>query len=135
MSTSIASRLTTVRNGFFSVPARRSGRVVCRVSSYASVWAWRAPRKGDRPSPACLFFPSCTLHTASGMQEAARFLGWPATLKKGRDCACFADGPMSTLADAWVCKVQLPAGIRTADAHEQLRAAHSLAFEAMCHAY
>jgi hypothetical protein len=43
---------------FLSVPASFSGRVVLRAHRSGSVWAWRAVRRGDRPSPACLFLPA-----------------------------------------------------------------------------
>lgn len=112
---------------FFSVPARHNGRVVCRLSGFGAVWAWRAPRSGQRPSPACLFFSAATLHGASGIQAAARVLGWCAWLKPGNACAVWSAGPLAAQCPPWACKVELPAGLSAAEAHAQLNAAYTIA--------
>jgi hypothetical protein len=108
---------------FFSVPARFSGRVVCRVHSRGSVWAWRAPRSGDRPSPACLFLPACHQGRAQAFAVCAGHLGWPAEVKPGSACAVWRSGPLASSAPAWACKVRLPSGLSASVARAQLRAA------------
>jgi hypothetical protein len=109
--------------GFFSVQARFSGRVVCRVSSRGSVWAWRAPSKGQRPSPACLFLPARFEGTARAFAVCAGHLGWSAEVKPGSACAVWRSGPLASSTPAWACKVWLPSGLPCAVARAQLRAA------------
>jgi hypothetical protein len=58
-----------------SVPASFSGRVVLRAHRSGSVWAWRAVRRGDRPSPACLFLPAPSRGVALRWAACARFPG------------------------------------------------------------
>ena len=113
----------SVSSSFFSVPARSSGRVVARVSARGAVWAWRAPRKGERPSPACLFLPARIKGAALSFAACARFVGWSAAVKPGVACAVWQSGPLAAAAPAWVCKVRLPAGVSASQARAQLRAA------------
>lgn len=110
-----------VSSSFFSVPARFSGRVVCRAHSKGSVWAWRAPRAGQRPAPACLFFPASSPEVARRLARCAASLGWSAVVRPGSACAVWASGP----APAWAVKVRLPLGVSAAAARVQLRAAWS----------
>ena len=110
---------------FFSVPARFSGRVVARVHSRGSVWAWRAPRKGERPSPACLFFRASSKGLALQLAACARFVGWVSEVRPGAACAVWAAGPLAGAAPAWACKIRLPAGVSAAAARAELRAAWS----------
>jgi hypothetical protein len=108
---------------FFSVPARHSGRVVARVSARGAVWAWRAPSKGQRPSPACLFLPARHHGTARAFAICAGHLGWRAEVKPGSSCAVWRSGPLASSAPAWACKVRLPSGLSAGAARAQLRAA------------
>jgi len=109
--------------GFFSVSARFSGSVVCRVSRSGWVWAWRAPRAGQRPSPACLFVPFGSRPAAVRLARAAAVLGWSAWVRPGAGCACWASGPLAGAAPAFAVKVRLPLGVRAAAGRAALRAA------------
>jgi hypothetical protein len=108
---------------FFSVAARFSGRVVVRVSARGAVWAWRAPRSGDRPAPACLFLPARSQARAGAYAAVARVCGWVAEVRPGSACAVWRSGPLAGSAPAWACKVRLPAGLSASAARTQLRAA------------
>ncbi|MFB1503344.1 hypothetical protein [Thiocapsa sp. C2-2m] len=109
--------------GFFSVPARHAGRVIARVSANGSVWAWRAVRKGDRPSPACLFVP-CRNHAhAVAVAACAKVQGWQVQTKPGTACAVYRNGPLSASAPPLAVKVRLPLGASASAARCLLRAA------------
>lgn len=108
---------------FFSVPARFSGRVVCRVCARGAVWAWRAPSAGHRPSPACLFLPARQPSQARAFALCARSLGWSVQVKPGRACAVWRSGPLASAVPPWAVKVRLPAGLPAGAARAQLRAA------------
>lgn len=110
-------------SGFFSVSARFNGRVVCRANARGSVWAWRAPSAGQRPSPACLFLPAVRVSHAQAFAACAAALGWRAEVRPGSGCACWASGPLSASAPRWAVKLWLPAGVRAGAARAQLRAA------------
>ena len=110
-------------SGFFSVAARFSGRVVCRVGARGVVWAWRAPRAGERPSPACLFIGARTRSRASAYCAVARSLGWVAELRAGTGCAVWSSGPLAAGAPPFACKVRLPSGVSACAARSALRAA------------
>lgn len=100
----------SVANRFFSVPARFSGRCVARVhSATRSVWVWRAPRAGQAPSPACLFWPVSDMAAASGLALAAGALGLSALVKAPSSCAVFSSGPLVGFASGPVVKIELPA--------------------------
>lgn len=99
---------------FLSVPASFSGRVVLRAHRSGSVWAWRAVRRGDRPSPACLFVPAPSRGLALRWATCAAFLGWSASVRVGAGCAVWRSGPLAAAAPAWACKVVLPAGTSAA---------------------
>lgn len=102
MAASLADR-------FFSVPARFSGRCVARIhTATRSVWVWRAPRAGQRPSPACLFWPVADMAAASGLALAAGELGLPALVKPASSCAVFSSGPLVGFASGPVVKIELP---------------------------
>ena len=108
---------------FFSVPARFSGRVVCRANARGSVWAWRAPSAGQRPSPACLFIPARGQGPAQAFAICAASLGWRVLVRRGAGCACWAAGPLASRCPPWAVKVWLPAGLSAGAARAQLRAA------------
>ncbi len=110
-------------SAFFSVPARFSGRVVCRLSLSGSVWAWRAPSAGQRPSPACLFVPFSSQAPAVQLARAAASLGWSAAVRPGAGCACWASGPLVAVAPPFAVKVRLPSGVSAAQARASLRSA------------
>ena len=110
-------------SAFFSVPARFSGRVVCRLGLGGSVWAWRAPSSGQRPSPACLFVPFSSQVAAVRLARAAVSLGWSAVVRAGSGCACWASGPLAASAPAFAVKVRLPPGVSAAQARAALRSA------------
>lgn len=112
-----------VLSGFFSVSARFNGRVVCRANARGSVWAWRAPSGGQRPSPACLFLPAARVSQARAFAACAAALGWRAEVRPGSGCACWASGPLAASAPRWAVKLWLPAGVRARAARAQLRAA------------
>lgn len=102
MSSQLSSR-------FFSVPARFSGRCVARVhSATRSVWVWRAPRAGQHPSPACLFWPLSDMPSASGLACAAGAMGLRALVKPASSCAVFSSGPLVGFASGPVVKIELP---------------------------
>ncbi|NCC94241.1 MAG: hypothetical protein EOM10_13320 [Opitutae bacterium] len=109
--------------GFFSVQARHAGRVIARASANGLVWAWRAVRKGDRPSPACLFVPCNNPSHAAAVAACAKIQGWQAQTKPGTACAVYRTGPLSAAPPPLAVKVRLPAGISSAAARAQLRAA------------
>ncbi|MEA3644058.1 MAG: hypothetical protein VBE63_29665, partial [Lamprobacter sp.] len=69
--------------GFFSVPARFNGRILCRTNARGSVWAWRAPAAGQLPSPACLFIPAQQRAQAQRLAQSAASLGWHAAVRNG----------------------------------------------------
>jgi hypothetical protein len=106
---------------FFSVAARINGRVVCRVCSSGAVWAWRAPRAGQRPSPRCLFLPASWQGAARAYAVTAKSLGWRAIVKPGKACAVWQSGPLAASAPAWACKVWVPVGLSASVARAQLR--------------
>ena len=115
---------------FLSVPASFSGRVVLRAHRSGSVWAWRAVRRGDRPSPACLFLPAPSRGVALRLAACARYLGWAAYVRVGVGCAVWRAGPLSASAPAWACKVVLPSGVSAAAGRAALaRADLSLALQ------
>lgn len=109
--------------GFFAVQARHAGRVIARVSANGSVWAWRAVRKGDRPSPACLFVPARNPAHAAAVAACAKAQGWQTQTKPGKACAVYRTGPLSSAPPPLAVKVRLPAGISSVVARAQLRAA------------
>lgn len=115
--------MNSIASRFFSVPARFGGRVIARVSARGAVWAWRAPRGGERPSPACLFLPARHVASAQTFAVCARHLGWVAEVKPGSACAVWATGPLASSAPAWACKVRLPADLSASAARAELRAA------------
>ena len=119
----IAPAPVTAPRGFFSVPARHAGRVVARVSSSGLVWAWRAVRKGDRPSPRCLFVPSRNASHAAAVAACVKAQGWQAQTKPGSACAVYRTGPLSFAPPPFAVKVRLPAGVSSSVARAQLRAA------------
>lgn len=108
---------------FCSVPARFSGRVVCRAHSRGSVWALRMPRAGERVPPACLFLPASRLQLAQAFAALARGLGWRAEVRPGSVCAVWRAGPLAAVCPAFAVKIWLPAGVSAAQARAQLRAA------------
>ena len=115
---------------FVSVPASFSGRVVLRAHRSGSVWAWRAVRRGDRPSPACLFLPAPSRGLALRWAACARFLGWSASVRVGVGCAVWRSGPLAAAAPAWACKVLLPADTSAAAGRAALaRADRALALQ------
>lgn len=108
-------------SGFFSVPARFNGAVVCRLHAPSrSIWAWRAPRAGQRPSAPCLFVPLKSQGTANRLAQAAAALGYRAWVKPGRTCAVYQALPLSASLPPWACKVELPAGVTAAAARAAL---------------
>ena len=110
---------------FFMVPARFNGRIVARLhASSRSIWAWRAPRAGQLPSAPCLFVPLQSQHTAARLAQVAMGLGFQAWVKPGYRCAVYQALPLSQSQPAWVCKVQLPAGVTAAAARARLGAAY-----------
>lgn len=109
-------------SGFFSVPARHAGRVVARLHASGSVWAWRAVRKGDRPSPACLFVPARDPLMASLVEACAKAQGWQALTKPGDACAVFREGPLAASAPPLAVKIHLPGGLSSSIARSRLRA-------------
>lgn len=118
------SSSSSYANCFFSVPARFSGRVVARIhGATRSVWAWRAPRSGELPSPACLFVGFHSTNGAARLATAAARLGWRAWVKAGASCAVFATGPLAATAPPWACKVQLPPHLSATAARLALGAA------------
>ena len=108
---------------FFAVAARFNGSVVCRASSAGVVWARRAPRSGQRPSPACLFIPFGSQVAALRLAKAASALGWSVWVRPGSGCACWASGPLAGSAPAFAVKVRLPPGVSAASGRAALRAA------------
>ena len=111
----------SVSSGFFSVPARFGGHVIARVHAPThSVWAWRAPRAGERVSPACLFWPVSHAHAASALARAAVSLGMSAVVKPASSCAVFATGPMAGWHSGPVVKVRLPGKTKAASARRAL---------------
>ena len=113
-SSSLSSR-------FFSFPARFAGRCVARVHRAThSVWVWRAPRAGDRPSPACIFFPCRDQYSASALAQLARVRGLRATVKAADACAVFCAGPLAGRAHGPVCKVEIPPHLAAADVRDLL---------------
>jgi hypothetical protein len=119
---SLPSPTTTLR-GFFSVPARHSGRVVVRASSNGLLWAWRAVRKGDRPSPACLFIPCRNPAHALAVAAVARSLRLRTDTRPGTACAVFRSGPLAPSAPPLAVKIWLPSGIPARSIRADLRAA------------
>lgn len=113
----------SLTRGFFSVPARHAGRVVARVSASGLVWAWRAVRKGQRPSPHCLFVPSRNASHAAAVVACVKAQGWQAQTKPGTACAVYRTGPLSSAPPPLAVKVRLPAGVSSSVARAQLRAA------------
>ncbi len=109
------------RSGVFSVPARFSGAVVCRVSCSGWVWAWRAFGSGQQPSPACLFVPFGSQVAAVRLARCAVRLGWLAWVRPGSGCACWSAGPLSAWAPPFAVKVQLPLGVSAKAAGVALR--------------
>lgn len=110
-------------SSFFSVPARHSGRVVARQHRAGSVWAWRAPSAGHRPSPACLFLPARTQERARLFCQLAAQCGFSASVRRGGACAIWAPtSPLHAVRPAWAVKVVLPAGITATQARAKLRA-------------
>lgn len=112
-----------IPRGFFAVQARHAGRVIARVSANGSVWAWRAMRKGDRPSPACLFVPCSNPAHAAAVAACAKTHGFRVETKPGSACAVYRTGPLSSAPPPLAVKVRLPAGISSSVARAQLRAA------------
>lgn len=108
--------------GFFSVPARHAGRVVARVSSSGLVWAWRAVRKGDRPSPACLFVPCTNPAHAAAVASCAKVHGFRVETKPGNACAVYRTGPLAEAPPLLAVKIRLPSGVSCAVASSRLRA-------------
>jgi hypothetical protein len=120
---STAQQVATAPRGFFSVPARHAGHIVARASSNGLVWAWRAMRKGDRPSPACLFVPSLNPAHAAAVAACAKAAGLPSQTKPASACAVYRTGPLSSAAPPLAVKVRLPYGVSSSVARAQLRAA------------
>jgi hypothetical protein len=118
MSTSSAAVSHLSR--FFSVPARIKGRVVCRLARSGIVWAWRAPRAGQQPSPAALFIPCPSFTSAAAVAKAAGYLGWSPVIKAGTSCACYQAGPLAADPPPYVVKVILPANIRAAQGAQRV---------------
>lgn len=108
---------------FFSVPARFDGRVVCRMCLKGSVWAWRAPRADQRPSPACLFIPAGSEGFARLYRLCATSIGWRAEIRPGKACAVYQSGPLAARVPPYAVKVWLPVGLSSSAARDQLRAA------------
>lgn len=125
------SASTSAASSFASVPASFRGRVVFRVHrASGSVWAWRAVRRGDRPSPACLFLPAASQGAALRHRACASFLRYRSAIKPGRLCAIWRSGPLAASAPAWACKVWLPDGVSAADGRAALaRASLALALQ------
>jgi hypothetical protein len=112
-----------IPRGFFSVQARHAGRVIARVGASGSVWAWRAVRKGDRPSPACLFVPCRNRAHAVAVAACAKVRGFRVETKPGNACAVYRTGPLSSAPPPLAVKVRLPLGASASVARAQLRAA------------
>lgn len=110
-------------SSFFSVPARFSGRVVCRVNARGQVWAWRAPRAGQRPGPACLFWPAGSAAQAKLWASAAARAGLVATVRPGSACACWSSGPLAAAAPPFAVKVELNPGQTAAAAKVAVKTA------------
>jgi hypothetical protein len=125
-----ARKLAGLPTGFFSVPARFNGRVVCRVSASGSVYAWRAPSANQRPSPRAVFLPASSEQAARRFALAAKAAGLSATYKPGTACACFRCGPLAAAAPAWATKVIIPAGYSAHDAKRMIRQAWNNAHQA-----
>ena len=126
----VAMSASSSASRFLSVPASFSGRVVLRAHRSGSVWAWRAVRRGDRPSPACLFLPAPSRSVALRWAACARFLGWSASVRVGVGCAVWRSGPLAAAAPAWACKVLLPADTSAAAGRAALaRADRALALQ------
>jgi len=119
---STAQQLATAPRGFFSVPARHAGHVVARASSNGLVWAWRAMRKGDRPSPACLFVPSLNSAHAAAVAACAKAAGLPSQTKPASACAVYRTGPLAASPPLLAVKIRLPSGVSCAVARSRLRA-------------
>jgi hypothetical protein len=109
--------------GFFAVQARHAGRVIARVNANGSVWAWRAVRNGDRPSPACLFVPCANSAHAAAVVACAKVHGFRVETKPGSACAVYRTGPLSSAPPPLAVKVRLPLGASALAARGQLRAA------------
>ncbi|CAK0740883.1 hypothetical protein CCP4SC76_1070006 [Gammaproteobacteria bacterium] len=104
-------------SGFFSVPARFNGRVVCRASARGSVWAWRAPSQGHQPSPACVFVPAANREQAQALAARASLAGFVTEIKPGVLCAVYGpSSPIAGQAPVWAVKVRLPLGCTLAQA-------------------
>lgn len=110
--------------GFFSVPARHAGRVVARANRSGSVWAWRVPRQGDRPSPVCLFVPVRNRAHAIAVAACAKVVGYRVDIRPGHACAIYRSGPLASTAPALAVKVCLPSGVKASAARARLRAAY-----------
>lgn len=108
--------------GFFSVPARFNGRILCRANARGSVWAWRAPSAGQLPSPACLFVPARQRAQALRFAQSAAALGWQASIREGSCFAVWQSGPLASVAPPLGVKVRLPPGVSASSARAQLRA-------------
>ena len=106
---------------FFSVPARFNGRVLCRLNARGSVWAWRAPSAGHRPSPACLFLPARSHAQAHQWARAAAACGWPAVVRPGSAFAVWQHGPLANSPPNLAVKIRLPLGLSASTARTQLR--------------
>jgi hypothetical protein len=119
----LAPATVSTRRGFFSVPARHAGHVVARVSASGSVWAWRAARKGERPSAACLFIPCRNPAHALAVAAVARSLRFRTDTRPGGACAVFRYGPLASSAPPLAVKVWLPPGVPVRSVRAELRAA------------
>lgn len=113
--------------GFFSVPARFNGRVLCRTNAHGSIWAWRAPSASHRPSPACLFLPAHNQAQAQRWARAAAACGWPAVIRPGSGFAVWQNGPLASCTPPLGVKVRLPPGISASSARALLRSQLGLA--------
>lgn len=111
-------------SGFFSVPARFGGSVVCRVSLSGIVWARRAKRDGERTPPSCLFLPMPSREQAARVARASAGAGLKASVKPGAACACYQSGPLVSKTPPFVAKVQVAPGQRAPDALAALLAAY-----------
>ncbi len=108
---------------FFSVAARFSGRVVARASANGLVWAWRAARKGERPSPKCLFVPTRNAAHAAAVSACAAAKGYRVDVRPGHACAIYRSGPLAAAVPPLAVKIWLPPGLSASAARDQLRAA------------
>ncbi len=103
--------MQTISKGFVSGGRAYGGAVVLRVSRSGWVWAFRVPRRGLEPAPACLYVPQHSGPLAGlWAADVGRELGWRAWVRRARRCPGVE----------WECKVALPDGLSAREARGKL---------------